>query len=143
MTHPLVAALEEKFCQVRDLQLPLGARLRAIADEVREKSPEFAVAVETFIGRLEVAEAGSGAPKVGDRMPGFTMPDHAGRLVNLEDVLAKRPAIIAFHRGHWCPYCRLNMVGLAEIQHQVGSAQILAVSSERQRFTTMLRDESG
>lgn len=143
MTHPLVAALEEKFQAVRDLNLPLGARLRAIADEVRDKSPEFADAVETFVGRLETAQAGSGAPDVGDAMPPFTMPDHEGRLVSLEDILARGPAILAFHRGHWCPYCRLNMVGLAEIQDKVGKAQIYAISSELQKFTRTLRSEAG
>lgn len=143
MTHPLVAALEAKFCEVRDLNLPLGARLRAIADEVRAKSPEFADSVDTFVGRLEAAEAGSGAPKVGDSMPSFTMPNQDGRLVSLEELLVNGPAIIAFHRGHWCPYCRLNMVGLAEIQDQVSAAQIVAVSSELQRYTRTLREEAG
>jgi len=142
MTHPLVAALEDKFQKVRDMNVPLGQRLRAIADEVRAKSPEFADAVDVFVGRLENAQAGRGAPNVGEAMPDFTMPDQDGRLVSLEGILAKGPAILAFHRGHWCPYCRLNMVGLAEIEDKVGKAQIYAISSELQKFTRTLRKEA-
>lgn len=143
MTHPLVAALEDKFQEVRNMDLPLGARLRAIADEVRNRSPEFADAVDTFVARLERVQAGAGAPNVGDKMPDFSMPDHAGHLVRLDEILAHGPAVLAFHRGHWCPYCRLNMVGLSEIQDRVDNAQIVAISSELQKFTRTLRTESG
>ncbi|HSG34821.1 MAG TPA: redoxin domain-containing protein, partial [Sphingomonadaceae bacterium] len=143
MTHPLVAALEDKFREVRDMDLPLGDRLRAIAEEVRLRSPPFADAVDVFVARLEKAHAGEGAPKVGEVMPSFTLPDHDGRLVSLDEILANGPAVLAFHRGHWCPYCRLNMVGLAEIQDKVDPARIVAISSEMQKYTRELRAEAG
>ena len=129
MTHPLIAALDDTFQKVRNKDWPLSDRLRAIADEVRLRSPEFADAVATFVGRLEAVRAGTGAPQVGDLMPGFTMPDQDGTLISLEEILARGPAVLAFHRGHWCPYCRLNMVGLAEIQDQLGDARIYAISA--------------
>lgn len=143
MTHPLVAALEDKFQEVRGLDLPLGDRLRAIAEVVRVRAPEFADAVETFVSRLEVAGAGDGAPQVGEQMPPFILPDQDGRLVSLKEILAEGPAVLAFHRGHWCPYCRLNMVGLAEIQDRIGGAQVVAISSEIQKYTRELREEAG
>lgn len=143
MTHPLIAALDDTFQKVRNKDWPLSDRLRAIADEVRLRSPEFADAVETFVGRLEAARAGTGAPQVGDPMPGFTMPDQDGKLISLDEILEHGPAVLAFHRGHWCPYCRLNMVGLAEIQDQLGDARIYAISAELQPYTRRLRAESG
>ena len=143
MANPLIEALEEKFQQVRDLDLPLSVRLQAIASEVRARSLPFAEAVDTFVARLERAQAGVSAPQVGEVMPPFTMPDHEGRLVSLEDIVAEGPAILAFHRGHWCPYCRLNMVGLTEIQDQVAPARIFAISAELRRHTQDLRAESG
>ncbi|HEY1124327.1 MAG TPA: peroxiredoxin-like family protein [Sphingobium sp.] len=143
MTHPLVAALEDEFQKVRDLDLPLAERLAAIADVVRVKAPDFAVTVDRFVARLEAASAGAAAPQIGDHMPSFSLPDHEGRLVHLDDLLARGPVIIGFHRGHWCPYCRLNMVGLAEIQGDVLPAQIVAISSETRKYTQMLRAESG
>lgn len=143
MTHPLVAALDETFRKVRDKDWPLADRLRAIAEEVRTRSPEFASAVDTFVNRLQAAQAGTGAPQVGQQMPRFTMPDQNGSLVSLDAILEQGPAVLAFHRGHWCPYCRMNMVGLSEIQDSLGDARIVAISAERQQYTQKLRAESG
>lgn len=143
MTHPLVLALEEAFQQVRDRDLTLGERLKYIAECVRTKGPKFAVAVDQFVARLENARAGATAPQVGDVLPDFLMPDQDGRLVGLSDLLAKGPVVLAFHRGHWCPYCRINMVGLAEVQDRVSPVQIVAISSEKQHYTRQLRDEAG
>lgn len=143
MPHPLALALEDAFQEVRAKDWTLGERLRFIADTVRERGPDFMVEVETFVARLEAARAGHSAPQVGERMPGFTMPDQDGRLVSLADLLAGGPVVLAFHRGHWCPYCRLNIVGLAEIQEQVSPARIVGISAEVQRYTRALRDEAG
>lgn len=143
MTHPMVAALEDVFQTVRDNDWTLSRRLQAIADEVRLRGPEFAVAVDSFVDRLEAVEAGATAPQPGDQMPDFTMTDQDGKLTSLADILAKGPAVLAFHRGHWCPYCRLNMVGLAEIQDQLGGASIYAISAEQQQYTRKLRAEAG
>jgi peroxiredoxin len=143
MTHPLVAALEDVFQTVRNNEWPLSQRLRAIADEVRTKGPDFADAVDTFVARLEAAQAGEGAPHVGEKMPGFTMPDQDGRLVTLDEIVAKGGVVLAFHRGHWCPYCRMNMVGLAEVQNRIGDARIYAISAEQQHYTRKLKAESG
>lgn len=143
MTHPLVAAIEDAFQSVRDRDLTLGERLKHVADLVRTEGPAFSTAVDTFVNRLEAAQAGSSAPMVGDTMPDFMLSDQEGRLVTLEGLLGRGPAVLAFHRGHWCPYCRLNMVGLAEIEEAAKPAQIVAISSEVQQFTKMLRAEAG
>ncbi|OQW80342.1 MAG: hypothetical protein BVN32_00195 [Proteobacteria bacterium ST_bin14] len=143
MTHPLVAALEDAFQEVRDRNLTLGERLKYVADCVRTKGPDYAIAVDAFVSRLEAAQAGSTAPMVGDVMPDFCLPSHEGRLVTLHSLLDRGPAVLAFHRGHWCHYCRLNMVGLAEIEREAKPAQIVAISSEVQQYTRMLRAEAG
>lgn len=143
MTHPLVAAIEHAFQHARDRDLTLGERLQYVADCVRTEGPAFAAAVDAFVARLQTAQAGSTAPMAGDVMPDFCLPDHDGRLVTLQSLLDRGPAILAFHRGHWCPYCRLNMVGLAEIQDAAKPAQIVAISSEVQHYTRALRAEAG
>src|SRR3546814_2333713 len=101
------------------------------------------MAVDHVVARLTQAEAGAGAPVVGEVRPDFAMPDQDGRIVRLSDIVAHGPTVLAFHRGHWCPYCRLNMVGLAEIQDQLGDAKIYAISAEKQEHTQTLRSESG
>jgi peroxiredoxin len=99
--------------------------------------------VDRFVGRLEAARAGESAPQVGEPMPSFTMPDQDGKLVSLTGLLEKGPVVVAIHRGHWCPYCRLNMVGLAEIEEAAKPAQIVAMSAELQKFTRGLKTEAG
>ena len=143
MGHPLADALEQAFQEVRDRDdMTLGQRLKVIADLVQERGPAFMEAVDVFVGRLEAARAGESAPKVGDPMPLFTMPDQDGNLVSLATLLEKGPVVLAVHRGHWCPYCRLNIAGLAEIEERAAPAQIVAMSAELQRYTREIRTEA-
>jgi len=143
MAHPMVAVLDEAVRQVRGKGETLGERLRLIADLVREKGPEFAVQVDRFVGRLEETRAGSAAPQVGEPMPHFTMPDQNGRLTTLSEFLEQGPVVIAYHRGHWCPYCRLNMAALAEVEDRVLPAQIIGISAEVQEYTRKMKEDAG
>ena len=143
MSNPLVAALDAAVAEVRNQDVPLGVRLRHVADRVRELSPAYAEAVDTFVGRLERAGAGSGAPQVGDAMPDFMLPDQDGRMVTLGQLLDDGPAVLVFHRGHWCPYCRVTMAGMAEIETRVAPHALVAISPERQQYTRELRTDAG
>lgn len=143
MTQSAAPASKDMDCTVSNLIEPLGLRLQSLADDIREKSPDFAKTVDAFVARLQLAHAGNSTPKVGDLMPRFVMPDHDGKLVSLDEIIARGPTILAYYRGHWCPYCRLNITGLTEIQDKVGSAQIYAITPELQRHTRSLRAESG
>jgi peroxiredoxin len=140
--HPF-AALELAFERSRALDAPLNTRLGAIADAVRELSGEFAEAVDVFVERLKLAHAGDGAPRPGDAMPPFLLPDDQGRLVSLQALLREGPLVIAFHRGHWCPYCRLNAFALAQIEAELAPARLVAITPELQKHAVTLRAESG
>jgi len=140
--HPF-AALEVALEQARKMDAPLNDRMALIADTVRALSAEFAEAVDGFVGRLQAAGAGEGAPKVGEPMPPFLLPDENGRLVSLDSLLGRGPLVIAFHRGHWCPYCRLNAFALVESQPRLGGARIVAITPELQKHTLELKAETG
>jgi peroxiredoxin len=128
--------LEKATDRSRDMDAPLGERLKAVADEVRRLSPEFADTVDRMVARLEANDVGQSAPKPGEPMPDFMLPDEGGHLVRLTDLVDKGPVILSFNRGHWCPYCRLNVAGLAEIAPEVESlgAQIVAITPEKARY---------
>ncbi len=143
MSNPLVVALEQAFQDVRHKDVPLGERLAYIAERVRALSPQYADAVENFVGRLQLNNAGNSAPQVGEPMPGFMLPDDQGHLVSLEKLLVAAPVVIAFHRGHWCPYCRLSTGGLAQVQEEIKPVQIVAISAETQKFTREIKAEAG
>jgi len=136
----LAEKLEESTERCRNMDAPLGARLRAFADDVRALDPEFAGVVDHMVGRLREAGAGEEAPKPGEPMPEFVLPDQDGRLVTLSGLLERGPAVVAFHRGHWCPYCRINASALAAIDDEVkaGGAMLVAITPEVEKFTSEL-----
>jgi peroxiredoxin len=37
------------------------------------------------------------------------LPAHTGRLVSLQEILHLDPAVIGFNRGHWCPFCKIEL----------------------------------
>ncbi|HEY7075293.1 MAG TPA: peroxiredoxin-like family protein [Solirubrobacteraceae bacterium] len=69
---------------------------------------------------------------VGDRAPGFRLPDAGGGEVALDDLLVEGPVVLVFYRGGWCPYCNLQLAAfqsrLADIR--AAGAQLVAVSPQ-------------
>jgi peroxiredoxin len=140
----LAEALEActQRCLVSDA--PLAERLRQLAEDVNALSPEFAAIVNRMVGRLQSAAAGAGAPAVGEPMPPFVLPNQDGKLVSLEKLLEQGPAVVSFHRGHWCPYCRISADALARIEPEVKAAGgvIVLVTPEVQKFTRELKADA-
>lgn len=145
MTEPeLVALIEQSFVRCRNLEVPLADRLQAFADEVRHLAPHFQAAVDILVSRLAQTNAGAAAPKVGEPMPAFLLPDEQGRLIRLEEFLSEGPVALAFNRGYWCPYCRINIDALARAQEEVAHERrfIAAIVPDRQRFTAWLKSDT-
>jgi peroxiredoxin len=141
---PLSQQLEDAFIRSRDMDASLADRLQAFADAVRSMGAVFHDSVDQLVARLRAHEVGEHAPQPGEPMPSFVLPDNNGRLVSLESLLEKGPVAVTFHRGHWCPYCRINTKALAEAQDQVAAAggQITAIMPDRQHYTMGLKTKS-
>jgi len=137
-----VSAKEAAFMEARAMDSPLGVRLAHVADFLRGANPQAGATVDAFVARLAAAGAGVNSPAVGDTMPDFLLPDQDGRLVSLEALREKAPVVLVFHRGHWCPYCRLTMAGMAAIEARVAPFGLVGISPERQAFTRALRREA-
>ena len=145
MKQPASATVEEAFVYCRDLDASLCERLEAFAEASRALRPAMQEAVDRMVERLRAHEAGTSAPGPGDLMPPFALPDETGHIVTLEALLAGGPAAITFHRGHWCPYCRINTRTLSEVQEAIVSegASIVAIIPERESFAARLKAEAG
>jgi peroxiredoxin len=143
-SKPLAEALEEAFQHCRDMDASLRERLDSLAQAVRKLSPPFADAVDRLVTRLQKSGVGETAPQVGEPLPPFHLPDEAGRIVSLDALLSKGPVAVTFHRGHWCPYCRLNTNALAQAQKEVerDGSQIVAIMPDRQQFAEEFKNES-
>jgi len=105
--------------------------------------PEFAAAVDRLVNRLQQYGVGASAPQPGDPMPAFVLPDETGRMVSLEQLLSRGPVAVTFHRGHWCPYCRININALAQAHHDVAAegGQIIAIMPDLQKFVAEFKSE--
>ena len=136
--------LEDAFVRSRDLEVPLADRLQAFANEVRRMGPHFATAVDALVERLMENGAGTTAPKVGEAMPPFVLPDESGRLVGLQDLLQE-----GSRRDRVSP--RL-LVPVLPNQHQCARARgerdrrrarhVAAIVPDRQKFTSWLKTDA-
>ncbi len=138
------AELQTAFERCRDMDGPINTRLAAYATALKAINPDFAAAVERLIVRLRANDCGDGAPDVGDVMPDFALPDDGGRIVRLDELLNKGPTAIMFHRGHWCPYCRINLAAIARHGADIRGigGNVVAVTPERQEFAATFRSDA-
>ena len=133
--------LEQAFQRIRAMDASLDEQLKAFSDAARQKRPQLAEAVDRLVGRLRESGAGTSAPQPGELMPPFHLPEENGHIVSLDRLLAKGPVAVTFHRGHWCPYCRININALAHTQEKIASegGQIVAIMPDRQQFVSELK----
>ena len=137
-------ALGQAFQAAAGLDAPLSARLDTYAAALDLHAPEYSKVVERLIARLKAVSAGEGSPKVGDPMPDFLLPDERGHLWSHGESLRHGPAVVAFHRGHWCPFCRINARGLTQIEEAVRArhGQIIAITPERGQYVMQHRSDA-
>lgn len=136
--------LQEAFEHCRDMDGTLKERLRSYAAVSHEVLPQYGEAVDRLVARVQENGGGENSPRPGEPMPPFILPDETGKLVNLEDLLKKGPVAVMFHRGHWCPYCRINVNTLVESQAAIAAAggQVVIVTPERQEFAQQFKSSS-
>jgi peroxiredoxin len=129
-------SMDDVFKECRDMDASLAERLAAFAAAVQSRLPSFAAAVDRLVNRLRENGAGDRAPREGDLMPPFLLPDETNRLISLERLLRAGPVAVTFHRGHWCPYCRISINALAKANDVVSreGGQIIGIVPERQQY---------
>src|SRR5262250_278143 len=117
-------SIEDAFKRIRSMDASLDEQLRAYADAARKRRPEFADAIDRLVERLRQNGA-----------------DETARMVSLDELTADGPVAVTFHRGHWCPYCRININALAHAHRQVSAdgGQIIAIMPDRQQFAAELK----
>jgi peroxiredoxin len=138
------SSLSAAFEEARALDAPLSERLGTYARSLRAFRPDFAEAVDRLVARLQEGTLIAGAPKEGEAMPAFLLPDHAGRLVALDDLVAQGPVAVTFARGHWCPYCRIAVSALADVAGDIrdAGAQVVVIVPDRQQYAAKLKADA-
>ena len=70
--------------------------------------------------------------KVGQTVPDLMAKDIAGKPVDVNAVFAKKPTLLIFYRGSWCPYCNTHLGELKTIEDELTKLgyQVVAVSPD-------------
>jgi len=137
-------AIREAFERYRDMDGSLDERMAGFAATLRELSPSPQAAVDRLVERVNRSGSFRTAPQAGDQMPTFLLPDHRGGLTDLADILRNGPAAITFHRGHWCPHCRISIRSWARAYDQVLAlgGEVVAVTPDVQQYAAQFQSES-
>jgi peroxiredoxin len=69
---------------------------------------------------------------IGEKIPNITLSDVSGKKINLLELVGRKPSVIVFYRGGWCPYCNLHLSELQTIEPEIIKAgyQIIAISPD-------------
>lgn len=72
------------------------------------------------------------AARPGNAWPGAPLLDAHGRPFDLVGLVLRKPVIVTFYRGGWCPYCNLELRAWQERLGEVRAfgAELVAVSPE-------------
>ena len=131
------STLPEALVEAESRNASLGARLAAYRDSTRRIRPDIAKAYDDLVARLDMLDNGAIGPQVGEPLPEFNLPDENGRLVSLSSLLRSGPAVVSLNRGHWCPYCKLELRSLAAIHDDIRQlgARIVSIMPDTATFT--------
>ena len=121
--------LKLAFQRCREMEGTLYEQLQAYAAAGREIFPAYGEAVDRLVVRINENGGGGNAPRPGELMPPFLLPDESGRLVALPSLIERGPVAVMFFRGHWCPYCGLNVRALIKAYDRIKAigADVVAI----------------
>ena len=124
--------------QAESPNISLSSRLSAYRELSGNRRPDFAKAYDELVERLSVIDRGQLGPQLGDFMPGFDLPDQNGRFISLSSLLQSGPVVISINRGHWCPYCKLELRSLAAIHNAIEQlgARVVSIMPDGAQFTS-------
>ena len=72
---------------------------------------------------------------IGEKLPDIVLLDNQGDSTNIKTQISSKKTVLVFYRGGWCPYCNIQLSGLAESEEEIVKLgyQIMAVSPDDYR----------
>ena len=113
--------------------MSLKAQIDAYNVQKEAKLPADVLALmDTTNEELIAQHIKDNALQIGAKVENFSLVNHNGESIELNDLLNKGPVIVSFYRGGWCPYCNLELKALNDYlaQFKTQSAQLIAISPQ-------------
>lgn len=94
-------------------------------------APGFVDALNRALAELVQAGLEEDSVKIGQRLPAFSLPNQAGKMVRSDDLTG--PLVVTFYRGGWCPYCNLALRGMQRVLPEIErlGGRLVAVTPEQ------------
>ncbi|RXM52632.1 MULTISPECIES: peroxiredoxin-like family protein [unclassified Chryseobacterium] len=111
----------------------LAKQIEDLNHELSSQLPqEILEAFGKSIEDLKTQRIEENSIQIGEQMPGFSLPNASGKIINSEDILKDGKIILAFYRGSWCPYCNLELKFLQNNLSQIKDkgATLIAISPQ-------------
>jgi peroxiredoxin len=69
---------------------------------------------------------------IGEKIPPTTVSSVTGEVLSLQDIVKKKPSVVIFYRGGWCPFCNVHLAELQTIEQDILTLgyQIIAISPD-------------
>ncbi|AUO09499.1 alkyl hydroperoxide reductase [Paenibacillus jamilae] len=81
---------------------------------------------------------------LGTQAPDFSLPDYTGRIITLSEETTKGPVVLIFYRGHWCPFCNLQLKAYQRYMDEITSlnAQLIAISPQTSEHSMNMQQKN-
>ena len=137
--------LRQAFQRCRDMEGSLGERLQAYAAAGRDffrPTARRSIVWSRGSTRTAAARTRRGRARRCRRSCCRTRPAGSSACTSL---IGNGPVIVMFYRGHWCPYCRLNVTAIMQAQDEISAlgGQIVAIMPETQKYAERFKSEAG
>jgi peroxiredoxin len=105
--------------------------------------PDIAEQMERQIEELRTSGILDRVLKAGEKAPPFQLKDQLGNPISSMDVLEKRPLVVSFFRGTWCPYCDEEVQALADAYSDFrdAGAELILITPQSAENAKPYRDE--
>ncbi|MGW8956428.1 peroxiredoxin-like family protein [Paenibacillus sp. NPDC055715] len=122
----------------------LQRELNAAKAHMEKMLPQKMVDVfEKTIQKIGDSNTANGL-SLGTKAPDFSLPDYTGRVITLSEETTKGPVVLIFYRGHWCPFCNLELQAYQRYMNEMTSlhAQLIAVSPQTPEHSMSMQQKN-
>lgn len=69
---------------------------------------------------------------IGEKVPDTEITSSENSQISLLEIVGKKPSVLLFYRGGWCPFCNAHLAEVGEITSEIAELgyQIIAVSPD-------------